>query len=158
VTAAPTTLEELLAIESIKQLKARYFLLMDTKQWEAWRELFTDDVQVEGGPAHDNRDAFVDFVRRYLEGVRTAHHGHTPIIEVTGGSTARGTWAMSDDVLFPPGHPWAGRNPRRRGYGHYDEEYRCVDGEWKIASMRLSRIFMWAEPEPQLTTESGDPL
>ena len=157
MSPGPRTLEELLAIESIKQLKAQYFLLMDTKQWEAWRELFTDDVRILGGPDHEGRDAFVAFVRRYLEGARTAHHGHTPIIELTGGSTARGTWAMSDDVLFPPGHPWSGPNPRRRGYGHYEEEYLCVDGEWKIASMRLSRLFMWEEPQPQLTTETGDP-
>jgi hypothetical protein len=55
---------------------------------------------------------------------------------------------MSDDLLFPVGHPWSGSEPRRRGYGHYDEEYRRVDGEWKIASMRLTRIVEWVEAAP----------
>jgi len=141
---APKTLDDLLAIEAIKQLKARYFLFMDTKRWDEWRELFTDDVRVEGGPPHDSRDAFVDFVRRGLENVQ----GHTPIIEVTSESTARGTWAMSDDLLFPAGHPWAGTQPRRCGYGHYEEEYRRVDGDWKIASMRLTRLAEWDEGLP----------
>ena len=31
-------------IEEIKQLKARYFRLMDTKQWDEWADLFTDDL------------------------------------------------------------------------------------------------------------------
>ena len=145
---APKTLDDLLAIEAIKQLKARYFLFMDTKRWDEWRELFTDDVRVEGGPPHDSRDAFVDFVRRGLENVQSAHQGHTPIIEVTSESTARGTWAMSDDLLFPAGHPWAGTQPRRCGYGHYEEEYRKVDGDWKIASMRLTRLAEWDEGLP----------
>jgi hypothetical protein len=35
--------EKLWDIEQIKQLKARYFRLMDTKDWVAWRDLFTDD-------------------------------------------------------------------------------------------------------------------
>ncbi len=40
---APSLVEKLWDIEQIKQLKARYFRLMDTKDWAAWRELFTDD-------------------------------------------------------------------------------------------------------------------
>ena len=39
----PNTFEE---IEHIKKLKARYFHLIDTKQWDAWGELFTEDVNV----------------------------------------------------------------------------------------------------------------
>ena len=35
--------EKLWDIEQIKQLKARYFRLMDTKDWAAWKDLFTDD-------------------------------------------------------------------------------------------------------------------
>jgi len=33
-------------IEAIKQLEARYFRLMDTKQWEAWADVFTEDAIV----------------------------------------------------------------------------------------------------------------
>jgi 3-phenylpropionate/cinnamic acid dioxygenase small subunit len=30
-------------IESIKQLKARYYRYLDTKDWDRWRDVFTDD-------------------------------------------------------------------------------------------------------------------
>ena len=33
----------LLEIEAIKQLKARYCRYLDTKDWQAWRSLFSDD-------------------------------------------------------------------------------------------------------------------
>ena len=33
----------LLEIEAIKQLKARYCRLLDTKDWQGWRDLFSDD-------------------------------------------------------------------------------------------------------------------
>ncbi|PRC48766.1 DUF4440 domain-containing protein, partial [Mycobacterium sp. ITM-2017-0098] len=31
-------------LEAIRALKARYFRLMDTKDWRAWRQVFADDV------------------------------------------------------------------------------------------------------------------
>ena len=34
-------------IEAIKQLKARYFRTMDTKDWAAMQLVFTDDVVVD---------------------------------------------------------------------------------------------------------------
>ncbi len=34
-------------VEAIKKLKARYFRLMDTKDWDAFRELVTPDVVVD---------------------------------------------------------------------------------------------------------------
>ena len=39
----PDTATTLWEIEAIKQLKARYCRYLDTKQWDDWRTLFTDD-------------------------------------------------------------------------------------------------------------------
>ena len=143
----PRNVEELLAIEAIKQLKAKYFLYLDTKQWESWRQLFTDDLRTDGTFFPDaSRDTFVNGVRDSLEHAVSAHHGHTPLIEVTGAETARGVWTMQDDVRFPEGHPWSGGHRRRVGYGHYEEEYRRMSGEWKISFMRLARLHVWSEP------------
>jgi hypothetical protein len=145
---APRTVEQLLAVEAIKQLKARYFLFMDTKRWESWRQLFTEDLRTDGTLVADNtRDFFVNGVRDHLEGVRSAHHGHMPLIEVTSETTARGIWAMFDDLRFPENHPWSGEYTRRIGYGHYEEEYRQVNGEWKISFLRLARLHVWSEPD-----------
>jgi hypothetical protein len=141
----PRTLQELLHIEAIKQLKADYFHLMDTKRWEEWRELFTEDFTVAGAAAaQGGRDAFVHFVREHLQTVSSRHEGSMPVIEILSETSARGRWSMSDDLRLPAGHPWTGAHPiRRLGYGHYDEEYRREDGRWRISSMRLSRLRVW---------------
>jgi SnoaL-like domain len=142
-------IQRLLDLEAIKQLKAKYFLYMDTKEWEAWRQLFTEDLVVEGTnqPPDANRDTFIDGVRASLANVQSCHHGHMPVIELTSETTARGVWAMYDDLRFPEKHPWNEGYPRRVGYGHYEEEYRKVDGEWRISFMRLSRLLVWRETE-----------
>jgi uncharacterized protein (TIGR02246 family) len=133
-------IDTLTAIEEIKQLKARYFRLMDTKQWEEWADVFTEDLdaRIEGvSDAPIGRDTFVSSVSAMLADALTIHHGHMPEIEVTGPETARGIWAMFDYVKFT--------NPERqlelKGYGHYHEEYRKgPDGRWRISSLRLSRL------------------
>ena len=41
------TPEDLVEIERIKQLKARYFQLMDQKRWDEWADVFTEDVVID---------------------------------------------------------------------------------------------------------------
>lgn len=151
--------QRLLDIEAIKQLKAKYFLYMDTKDWEAWREVFSTDLRVEGTrQAPDaSRDDFVDGVRQALTGVRTCHQGHMPIIELTGADTARGIWAMWDDLVFPDGHPWSDGYARRLGYGHYEEEYRREADGWRISFLRLARLWVWRDGAAGPMVEGGIP-
>lgn len=148
-TADPVDTRRLLDIEAIKQVKGKYTLYMDTKEWDAWRELFTPDLVVEGTlqPPDATRDAFVDGVRALLEGVQSCHQVHSPIIEFTAPNSARVVWSMFDDLRFPEGHARSDGYPRRLGYGHYEEEYRRDDGQWRICFMRLVRLFQWREPE-----------
>ena len=125
-------------LRAIEALKARYFRLLDTKQWDAWRALFTDDFEghVEG-PHPDihfaSADEMVETNRKVLADAPTAHHGHTPEITLTGPDTAEGIWAMVDVVTLGDGFT---------GYGHYHETYRKVDGSWKIAKLRLTRTLV----------------
>ena len=46
------TLKQINHLEAIRQLKARYFRLMDTQQWDLWTNCFTIDVwaSYEGAP------------------------------------------------------------------------------------------------------------
>ena len=44
-TPHQVTVQMLWDIEQIKQLKARYFRLLDAKDWDAFAELFTDDCE-----------------------------------------------------------------------------------------------------------------
>ena len=104
----PRTLQDLLHAEAIKQLKADYFHLMDTKQWEAWKDCFTEDFAVDGGVVHEGgRDTFVAFVRAHLQSVSSSHQGFLPVIEILSDTTARGRWSMHDDLRLPAGHPWS---------------------------------------------------
>ena len=135
------TPEQLSDIEAIKQLKARYFRLMDTKQWDAWGEVFAPDVRMEVPEADlelDGREAVVATVSAAIEGATTTHHGHMPEIELTGPDTATGIWAMFDFVAWPRADD--GSRVGLRGYGHYHETYVRVGRRWLIASTRLERL------------------
>jgi len=134
-------------IQAITQLKARYFRLMDTKDWDGLREVFTSDVHLdmtgEGAGEIDTVDAYLPFLIDSIGEVTTVHHGHMPEIELTSDTTATGIWAMEDELWWPEGSPIR----YMHGYGHYHETYRKDDGTWRIASLtltRLHRIFEFA--------------
>jgi len=126
-------------IEALKQLKARYCRFLDTKDWTAWRGLFTDDFVSDtseaSGKLIEGADEFVAFVRKTLGSPQrvTVHQVHAPEIELTSDSTARGIWALEDIVRFVPGLGM-------RGYGHYHETYEKIDGQWRIKSSKLTRL------------------
>jgi hypothetical protein len=123
-------------IEAIKRLKARYFRLMDTKQWDQWGDVFTEDAHLAASP--DPNETFhgrTDIVKRVsavLRDARTVHHGHMPEIELTGPDTAIGIWAMYDFVDMP--------QLVLHGWGHYHEEYAKQGGAWRIRRSRLTRL------------------
>jgi hypothetical protein len=150
------TSEQWWDIEQIKQLKARYFRLLDTKDWEAFAELFTGDCrhylpqESEKPDAVSNEEYFADLKSMLGHGV-TTHHGHMPEITLLSDTEAEGIWAMFDyvETVLPSG-------PLRiQGYGHYFETYRKeADGQWRISSKRNVRLRLdhlppkdaWSEP------------
>ena len=135
--------DQLGAIEAIRQLKARYFRLMDEQRWDEWADVFTDDaviVTTDDAPGMEpiiGGAAFVAFLSPILEGVITCHHGHMPQITIEGADEAAGVWAMEDHLVFPPDSGTG----ELRGSGWYHERYRLgADGQWRIAAMELRRI------------------
>jgi uncharacterized protein (TIGR02246 family) len=126
-------------IEAIKQLKARYFRTMDTKDWDGMWEVFTDDVVIDttgaGGGVISGADAFMAFLRDTLADAVTVHHGHMPEIVLSSPTTATGVWAMQDYIVWP-------NAMRLVGFGHYHETYEKVDEAWLIASSTLTRLHM----------------
>ena len=90
-------------VEAIKQLKARYFRLMDTKDWDGMREVFADDVYIDttdsGGRVVEGADDFMAGLREILADVVTVHHGHMPEIELTSATTATGVSGVDVDVV-----------------------------------------------------------
>jgi acetyl esterase/lipase len=133
--AGPRDADALAAIEEIKQLKARYFRLMDTKQWDALRAVFAKNARLldeESNTGWTGREQIVAGLAHVLANARTVHHGHMPEIELTSDTEARGVWAMNDWVDQP--------ELTLDGWGHYHERYVFEDGAWRIADERISRL------------------
>ena len=124
-------------IEAIKQLKARYCRLMDTKDWSAYRHCFTDDVTMDttdsGGNVITGADEFLTFLVAAIGDVVTVHQCHTPEIELTSAIEASGIWAMEDMLRFPDGS-------ELHGYGHYHERYERHGDDWLIKASTLTRL------------------
>ena len=131
-------LERLMAIESIKQLKARFLRCMDTKDWDGFAATMSDDAVLDmsqqGSEVLDGGGRVIaDWTRDSVHIAETVHHAHTPEIDVTSPDTATGVWALMDVLRWPEG----GIISEMVTYGHYHESYVRVRGEWKI-----SRIFL----------------
>jgi uncharacterized protein (TIGR02246 family) len=124
-------------LEAIKQLKARYCRLVDTKDWEGWvDECLTDDVHLDiVGTIREGRDDALAMMHETLTGGSTVHHVYTPEITFTGPDSATGVWAMEDLVRT------VGDRARAfHGYGHYHETYVRTERGWRIATTRLTRL------------------
>lgn len=122
---------------AVANLKAAYCRLLDTKDWEGWGQLFTEDVVVDvtdsGGGLMEGREALVASVSGSLAQAKTAHQVHFPEITIDGDE-ASAIWPMQDRV------EWEGR--ALTGYGHYHEHYVRRDGRWWIARQKLTRLAM----------------
>ena len=133
-------------VEAIKQLKARYFRTIDTKDWAGYRQVFADDVVIDvteeagGEPVH-GADVFLEFLVATLSDAVTVHQGHMPEIELTSATTAKGIWALNDLLQF-------GDGSKMEGWGHYHETYEKVGDEWKIKTLRLTRLRADFTPAP----------
>ena len=127
---------QLQAVEDIKRLKARYCRLVDLNRRDELRKLFTDDIvyEFQGWKKGRGADTFAgaaeDFADRH-----SVHRVFMPDIEILSETTARGVWAMTDIIEYPAASGKTGL----RGYGYYHEEYRKVDGAWRISSLLLVR-------------------
>jgi hypothetical protein len=123
------SLRQLQDVEEIKTLRARYFFHVDAQDWNAWaRDVLTEDFTFDAGGVHEGRDAVIAMVSGALAGGQTIHHGHTPIITITGPDTATGIWAMNSIVTMRID----GQEIVRRGWGHYFDDYIRTPVGWRL--------------------------
>jgi hypothetical protein len=128
------------ACYALSQAKARYCYTLDSRDWDGFGNLMTEDVELDvsdgntGVPVIVGRDNAVEMIRSSLTNARSAHQVHTPLIEIDGDE-ARVIWAMQDRVVWENG-------PALTGYGHYHERWVRRGGGWKLASLRLTRLIM----------------
>ncbi len=138
-------LQLLVDIEAIKSLKARYFRAMDSKDWDALSNCFTDDLVADfreaPGMLAEGRENYMVQLTEILREASTIHHGHMPEIDVIDKDNATGIWAMDDIVKLP--------GLSIQGWGHYHETYRRELGVWKIARIKLTRLRLLQNGEEQ---------
>jgi hypothetical protein len=146
----PTTLEDLIDIHAIQQLKHRYLRCLDQKDWDTLRTCFVEDAQASyGGGAKElsGRDAIMAFLTESMgsEGMLTSHRCTQPEIDLVGPGEATGTWALEDVVI----HQDFGVTIH--GASFYEDRYVKVDGEWRIASTGYKRTYeeLWPRSSVQ---------
>lgn len=124
-------------IEAIKRVKHKYWRCLDLKLMDELAECFSRNAVADYGPRIklQGRDAILAFLREAMGRLSGVHHGHNAEIEITGPSTARGTWALYNYMVDRE----AGRAVRVGGF--YYDEYVREDGDWKISSTREVNVF-----------------
>jgi hypothetical protein len=145
------TIEELLAIEEIKNLRYAYSAHFDKQDLDALVQLFTDDAVCDFGE-YGHWEGSETIRRNYAENMAlvgsafdSIHVVTNPWIRLTGPATAHGRWYLLD--LLTRQKPVTALETRG-GHDHpllwlaiYEDDYRRVGTEWKIASCKLS--FLW---------------
>ena len=141
MTTDDLTPERLVELERIKRLKYAYLRCVDQKSYDELRSLLTDDATAAyGGGKHtyDGADAIV--------GLHRGGHGRSractrataaPIPEITflSDTEAEGRWALLDTVIDTR------FDITVQGAAFYEDRYRKVDGEWRIAHTGYKRTY-----------------
>lgn len=138
-------MNELLEMERIKQLKARYLRGLDTNDWDTFGGTLRETCVAEyagGKYSFEGREAIVKFMSDNLSGdnMLTMHQAHTPEIEFFGELKAKGLWYLEDTVINIE------HGTRIYGAGIYHDEYEKVNGHWLISRTGYQRTFECAEP------------
>lgn len=138
------SLDDLLAIHEIQQLKHRYLRCLDQKDWADLSTCFTEDATARyGGGAIEleGREAIVHFLTTALgsTSVLSSHRGGQPEIELDGPDSATGAWALEDVVI----HQEHGITVH--GAAFYDDRYVKRDDGWLIHYTSYRRTYeeMW---------------
>jgi hypothetical protein len=128
-------------IEAIRQLKYRYFRLVDTADWMALGDCFVDHATVSfvGGSYRVERSGKSQILE-YLAGAIhsqciSVHQGGHPEITLTSPTTATGTWYQNDWFLD------LRSNIKLSGACLYDDRYLKVDGRWKFLHTGYERLY-----------------
>ena len=133
---------DLEAIELIKQLKARYFRFLDTRNIEGLKSVFTEDATAKFKGADYDFDltgwpALETFYRKsFSADAFGMHNGHHPEINVAG-DRATGIWYLQDFFVQLK------HDITVMGSALYEDEYRRENGVWRIATTGYVRL--WEE-------------
>ena len=134
------TPEDLVEIESIKQLKYKYMRCLDQKLWGEMADCLSEDATAaySGGKyAYDGRDAILGFLEKSMghEEFLSSHRVHHPEIQLISPTSATGVWALEDVVIDTR------FDITIRGAAFYEDRYVKPDGRWLIQHTGYKRTY-----------------
>lgn len=135
--------ERLVAIQEISDLIGRYCILFDDEDWDALRELWTEDAAfVVEDEAFEGRTVLMEFLSACLPaGYRSKHMISRPLVELgADGSTA----AARTDVV------WIAANFENTIVGRYEDELVRDDRGWRFAR-RVERPVKYVPGPPPMS-------
>ena len=148
-TGIEMTLEELLAKETIKEIRIKYSHYFDGKLVDQLADLFCEDAVCEFGPDYGGdwvgkeaiRANFARYAEREGPPFGVLHAVTNPLITLIDSTTASGRWYLHDL------NTQEGVDNPLLLYGIYDDIYKKVFGTWLIHKTRID--FLW--PKRQFT-------
>jgi hypothetical protein len=142
-----TEIEILVETEKIRKLRILYSHYLDSKDLDRLAGLFTEDVICEFGNygtwyGRTELRARYEEVQIKRDGPHgapypTLHVVTNHWVELTGEDSAEGRCYLVDLLTSDP------NSGPMRLLGIYDDEYRKVEGEWKIYRTRID--FLWPQ-------------
>jgi len=132
--------ERLIAIEDIKQLKARYCALCDANyDPDGIAAMFTEDGIWDGADfgRYEGRAAIHAFFTGISGDIEFAAHMVLNTIITVDGETANGKWWL----IMPCTTTIDGPKEARWLLAEYDDDYVKVDGAWLFKSLKLDLKF-----------------
>lgn len=134
------TLEHLVDLELIKQLKYKYLRVLDQHEFDEMRSVLTDDVVArysDGKYSFDGVEAVITFLKESMgsEKFLSSHAVHHPEITLHGDGTASGIWKLEDNVIVGD----HGVNIHGAAF-YYDDYVKTADG-WRIKATGYRRIY-----------------
>lgn len=138
-----TTIEDLLNIHEIKNLRILYSKYFDEQKIDELMGLFTPDAVCEFGPEYGGnwigtetiRANYLPYMEQDKESYRVLHSITNHLVELTGPDSAKGRCYLID-LNFEEGQ----KNPLYL-FGAYDDIYRKIDGRWLLHRTRID--FFW---------------
>ncbi len=135
-----STHDALVAHSELARAKARYCRFLDTKDWVSLADLLTADMEFDLSDGSSDiapivgRENVLAAVQFSVAGAKTAHQIHAPEIDLDGDE-AHVIWAVQERVVWDNGTSLT-------AFGHYHDRWVRVDGQWKIAALRLTHLVM----------------
>lgn len=152
---SPQALQRLVDLEDIRKLHLDYAAYNEMLDVEGLMALFTDDAVLTypkdyGGEwrgAETIRENFTYWMKQEKAPFNALYVLTNPNLTITSPTTAHGRWTFTNYLtrqdesgqLVTVG----GKNQPLFILGMYEDEYRKVNGQWKISSVKL--ILFWPE-------------